>query len=49
MGIHWQALPLLSQSYHACATRRLVFAFADAESHECVHSSFIAVPMIVQF
>ncbi|ELR23746.1 uncharacterized protein ACA1_195580 [Acanthamoeba castellanii str. Neff] len=34
MGIHWQALPLLSQSYHACATRRLVFAFADAESHD---------------
>jgi hypothetical protein len=38
MGIHWQALP---PSYHACATRRLAFAFADVESHECVHAAFI--------
>ena len=51
MGIHWQALPL-PQSYHACATLRLAFAFADAEEKrhpknqdECVQSSLIAVSL----
>jgi hypothetical protein len=35
MGINREALPQ-SESYHACDTRHLAFAFADVEEDECV-------------